>query len=163
MRSPWFFIALCLIFSTFHKPLPASEFDLDWSGHLRANTSLEYYSDDHLLSEIRGDQLFLNGGLDGRLNSSLYWGERTSFNLAYELVLSGGQTREALNEIAVQYPNFSETSLYQSGIPSDDYQLFSLTKVLSEGEDYILYHRLDRLFLDYDVLQLLRLQFLVER
>ena len=150
MRSPWFFFALCLIFSTFHKPLPASEFDLDWSGHFRGNTSFEYYSEDHLLSEIRGDQLFLNGGLDGRLNSSLYWGERTSFNLAYELVLSGGQTREAVNEIAVLYPNFSETFLFQSGIPSDDNQLFSLTKVISEGEEYILYHRLDRLFLAYN-------------
>ncbi len=150
MRSLWFFIAVCLISSTSHKTLSASEFDLEWSGHLRANASLEYYFADHLLSETRGDQLFLNGGLDGRLNSSFYWGDRTSFNLAYELVLSSGQTRKAINEIAAQYPQFSATYLYQSRSPSDDNQLFSLTKVLSEGDDYILYQRLDRLFLAHN-------------
>jgi len=150
MRTSWFFITVCLLFSISQTPLSAEEVDLDWSGHLRANASFEHYFEDHLLAEIRGEQLFLNGGLDGRLNGSLYWGDRTSFNIAYEMVASGGQTRETINELAVFYPDFSETSLYQSGAPSDDNQLFSLTKVVSEGDDYILYHRLDRIFLAYN-------------
>ena len=60
---------------------------------------------------------------------------------------SGGQTRETLNEAAEQNPGILESSLYQSTIPDDDKQLFSLTKIISEGDGYIIYHRLDRLFL----------------
>lgn len=131
-------------------PLSASEADVQWSGHLRGSTVLDYYGEGNFLAMTRGEQLFLNGAADGRLNTSFYLGEFTSFNIDYELVASGGQTRETINEAAEQNPEILESAFYQSTIPNDENQLFSLTKIISEGDDYIIYHRLDRLFLAHE-------------
>jgi hypothetical protein len=131
-------------------PLPASEADVQWSGHLRGSTVLDYYGEGDFLALTRGEQLFLNGAADGRLNMNLYFGEFTSFNIDYELVASGGQTRETINEAAEQNPEILESAFYQSTIPNDENQLFSLTKIISEGDDYVIYHRLDRLFLAHE-------------
>lgn len=128
----------------------ASQFDQDWSGHLRANGLLDHFSADHILALAGGDQNLINGGLDGRLNLSLYWGARASLNFAYEVVLSGGETRKTLNDITFENDELYETLLSRRGAPNDDNQLFSLTGIISETNEYILYHRLDRLFFAYD-------------
>lgn len=128
---------------------PASQFDQVWSGHLRANGLLDNYSDDHILALSSGDQHFINGGLDGRLNLSLYWGERASLNFGYEVVLTGGETRKTLSDLA-RSGDLIDTLLFNRGAPTDDNQLFSLTSIISETDEYIFYHRLDRLFFAYD-------------
>ena len=133
-----------------YQTLSASETTLHWSGHLRANSTFDHHSEDHLLTATGGEQLFLNGGIDGRLNGSFYMGEHASINLAYEAVASGGQTRDATSDILEKFPELGDTLLVQSGVPTDENQFFSLTKVVSEDDSYVLYHRLDRLFLAYD-------------
>ncbi|MBT8353426.1 MAG: hypothetical protein KJO60_02825 [Desulfofustis sp.] len=132
------------------EPLLAAEADWQWSGHLRGSGLLEYYDDGNFLALTRGEQLFLNGSVDGRLNMALYLGEFTNLNIDYEVVGRGGQTRETINEAAEQIPGVLDSTLYQATLPSDDDQLFSLTKIVSEGDDYIVYHRLDRLFLGHE-------------
>ena len=124
--------------------------DWQWSGHLRGAGFLNYYDEGNVLALTRGERLFLNGAADGRLNATLYLGDFTSFNIGYEAVTSWGQTIETINEIAGQNPGILDSPIYQSTIPSDENQFFSLTKIISEGDDYIIYHRLDRLFLVHD-------------
>ena len=128
----------------------ATEQDWQWSGHLRGSGVLDYYDENNFLALNRGEQLFLNGAADGRLNLNFFLGEFTSFNIDYEIVASGGQTRETLNEVAEQNPGIFDSALYQSTIPDDDNQFFSLTRIISEGDDHIVYHRLDRLFLTHE-------------
>ncbi|MEJ2133845.1 MAG: hypothetical protein P8X86_01220, partial [Desulfofustis sp.] len=149
MRIPWLSALSCCLFCV-TEPLSAAEINFDWSGHLRASGLLDCYGEENLLALTAGNRLLINATLDGRLNYSLYWGERTSFNLGYEAVANGGQTRETITELAEQNPGFEQSSLYRSRIPSDENQLFDLTKIISEGDDYILYQRLDRLFFAYD-------------
>lgn len=150
MKIPWLSIALSCGLFCVTEPLSAAEITFDWSGHLRASGVLDYYGEDNLLALTAGNRLLSNATFDGRLNYSLYWGERTSFNLGYEVVANGGQTRETITELAGQNPGFEQSSLYRSRIPSDENQLFDLTKIISEGDDYILYQRLDRLFFASD-------------
>ena len=132
------------------QPLLATEADWQWSGHLRGSGLLDYYKEGNLLAVTRGEQLFLNGAIDGRLNATFYLGEFTTLTIGYEAVASGGQTRETINEITQQNRGILGSPVYQSALPSDDNQLLSLTKIISEGDDYIIYHRLDRLFLAWD-------------
>jgi hypothetical protein len=87
-------VAASLTYLVWIGPLQATEADWQWSGHLRGSIFLDYYDEENFLAQTRGEQLFLNGAADGRLNSSFYLGEFTSFNIDYEVVASGGQTRD---------------------------------------------------------------------
>ncbi len=134
----------------------AAEGAVIWSGHLRGVGSLDYFSADHLLSRSASQSEFINGSVDGRLNLLAYPAERLRFELAYEAVLSGGQTREALYDFFEKNVEASEITLFQRLEPSDDDKFFSLTKIIADEPNYLLYHRLDRLLLswntDYGVL-----------
>ena len=144
-----FTIGVLLILS-FQVDRAVSESEFEWTGHLRASGLAEYYNDDHLLAIEHDDQQFLNGGLDGRLNGSVFVDDRLSFHLAYEAVLNGGQTRAAIADVTKKYHGSGQVLDIQSNVPSDEQQFFSLTKIISETDTYVLYHRLDRLFLAYD-------------
>ena len=152
MRISWLFcvLSLAIVSTPVCISLSFAVSDWEWSGHLRGSIVLDHYSEEHLLALTSGKQWLANGTADGRLNSTFYLGERTNFNLAYELVASGGETWETLQDIEEQNPALQETALLQNRIPTDENQLFSLTKVLSEGDDHVVYHRLDRIFIGYD-------------
>lgn len=137
-----------LLFSDIKAALADSDFT--WSGHVRVNGLIDYHDADHVLAVEHQDQYFINGGLDGRLNGSFYYDDHLSFHAAYEAVLSGGQTRETITDLTDKYQGTGQALDFQSGVPSDEQQFFSLTKVISDEDAYILYHRIDRLFLSYD-------------
>lgn len=140
-----FFLSLCS-----HVGSALSESELEWSGHLRINGSVAYYDNDHVLAVEHDGQDFFNGGLDGRLNGSFYFNDHISFHAAYEAVLSGGQTRQTVADLADKYQGSGQVLDYQSNVPSDEQQFFSLTKVISDEDAYVLYQRIDRLFFSYD-------------
>ena len=121
-----------------------------WNGHLRGVGSIDYFSTDHILSASAGQSEFINGSLDGRLNLMAYPAERLRFELAYEAVLSGGQTREELYDYTSNNPDLSAETLFEPFKPSDDDKFFSLTKTIADEPGYLLYHRLDRLFLSWN-------------
>ena len=145
-----YILVLCSVGVVWFGQLAAAEAEILWSGHLRGTGFVDYYHGDHFLAEFQGNRSFINGALDGRLNSRFHLTELTSFSVSYEAVARAGQTLQTLNDIAKLDPEFVNTALYQRGVPTDDNQLFSLTKVISEGDDYLVYHRLDRLFLAHD-------------
>jgi hypothetical protein len=128
----------------------AAEEPVVWSGHLRGAGSIDYFSTDHLLSTSAGQSNFINGSLDGRLNMISYPADRLRFELAYEVVLTSGQTREALYDYTEKNADTSETALFEPLKPSDDDKFFSLTKIIADETSYLFYQRLDRLFLSWN-------------
>ena len=121
--------------------------ELDYNGHLRAQGSASWYREDDILSKVNGDQLFLDGSVDGRLNATLFFTDRARFELAWEAALAGGDTRRAYAELT---GDTGAASLFRPAVPSDEQQLFSLTRVFTETDDSVGYHRLDRLYLGFD-------------
>ena len=85
--------------------------------------------------------------IDLRLNSAFFLTDHISLELAYEAAGVGEQSRKAISRLA---PDSSYAQLFRESAPSDDYQLFDLTGVSSADEEYIAYHRIDRLFLALD-------------
>lgn len=145
-RSPF----ICLTFLFFSIPASGSDLEFDWSGHLRTAGFLDNYSNNHFLTQTNTDQNFYNLSFDGRINASFYSGERTSFHFAYEAALTGGETRKAISELSAGQGDRDQSLLVQLSIPSDAQQFFSLTKIIAEEDGYLLYHRIDRMFLAYD-------------
>lgn len=126
---------------------PGFSIDLDYNGHLRGQVSGSYYREDDIFARLNGERFFLDGSVDFRLNSRLFFSDQVSFDLAYEAAIAGGDTRQALADLGT---DGGLASLFQPAAPSDDYQLFSLTHVFSESDSSLGYHRLDRLYLSVD-------------
>ncbi len=128
-------------------PFTAAAFDYELGGHLRAQTVISHHDQDSLLAKTGDTTTFFDGAADGRLNSRLFIGDDFSFALAYEIALSGGETRRTLSTFL---PTSPEVHLLSNQRPSDEQQLFSLTDIFTEQDELIGYHRLDRLFFAWD-------------
>lgn len=121
--------------------------DYELTGHVRGQGSLTWYPESHLLSQIDDRQYFFDSAIDFRIDSSFFLSNHISFNLAYEAAAAGGQSRKAISKLP------SENSLaqfFKAAAPTDDQQFFSLTHVFLNDDQYIAYHRIDRLSLALD-------------
>ncbi len=136
-------LAACLL--TLQAPALALDYDL--TGHVRGQGSLAWYPENHLLSRAEDRRSFFDTGVNFRLNSSLFFSNHISFDFAYEAVATGGQSRKAISKLSQDSPL---TQFFKVSAPSDDQQLFSLTHVFSDNNEYIAYHRIDRLLLSLD-------------
>jgi hypothetical protein len=141
-----FCLSLVIVFLQIHQMADASGIEGKWNGQIRVQGSVAGYEKSHIL-DLTGDTgPFRDGALDARLNGTLFVGDRLTFETHYEAVLSGGQSREALGELTRLIPGGAPL---MSGPPSDDRRLFSLTHVISDDENRLMYHRLDRLSATY--------------
>ncbi len=120
----------------------ASGIEGKWNGQIRVQGSVAGYKDSHILGLTGDTGPFLDGALDARLNGTLFVGDRLTFEAHYEAVLSGGQSRETLGELPGLIQDSAPLII---GPPSDDRRLFSLTHVITDSENRLMYHRLDRL------------------
>ncbi len=119
--------------------------EAEWAARIQLNTSVEYYHNDELLAKIQEHNRFSNGALDARVNGSVYLSDAISLHAAYEII---GQTRKTIPEITdTGLP--LRSSLFITSRQKNNDTLFSLTKVLEQNEEYVLYHRIDRLFFSY--------------
>jgi len=134
-------LAVLLSFWLLFSPFPVSALEYEFSGHLRGQSSLSWYQENHLLSVAEDQQLFLDGSSDLRLNSAFFLTDHISLELAYEAAGVGGQSRKAIAKLV---PDSSYAQLFRVSAPSDDQQLFDLTGVLSTDEEYIAYHRIQQ-------------------
>jgi len=147
-RAHWGgWVALLIILQAGAAP---GKSDFTWSGHLRANASAGHYDAEQVLARSQDQNLFYDGGADFRLNASYYANDRLSFHAAYEAVFTGGQTRGAIADLSENLPAAAQDLVLQADTPSDQGQFFSLSKVIAEEDDYILYHRIDRLYASYE-------------
>ncbi|SHK05451.1 hypothetical protein SAMN02745216_02786 [Desulfatibacillum alkenivorans DSM 16219] len=117
-----------------------------WGGHLRAQGSSSWYGKPHVLEYVGDTGPLADGGFDGRLNGSLFAGEHLTLEAQYQAAFTGGESRRQIWRLAQGFPTAQSLA---AGAPSDEHRLFSLTGVLEENEDCLLYHRLDRLSATY--------------
>ncbi|MGA7827163.1 MAG: hypothetical protein WCA04_05860, partial [Geobacteraceae bacterium] len=121
-------------------------FKADWGGYLKARGMASWPATDTLY-DLVGRGAYLDGSLDGRLKSELYFGDFATFETHYEMVLSGGDTRKKNSELTRLFPSLAAQGFIENRIPEDDRRLMDLTSVISENDDLVLYHRIDRLVL----------------
>ena len=125
---------------------PAADISGQWGGHVRLQGSTAWYDSTHLVTLSRDTGSYCDGSVDARLTGTLFAGPRLTLDVHYEAVFSGGETRKAFRALIQDVP---QATSYFSGPPSDDRRLFSLTHVITEKDDRVAYHRLDRLSATY--------------
>ncbi len=120
----------------------------EWGGHLRLRGMLAWPDDESVYNRV-GTGTWIDGAGELRLKNRLFFSDWGIFETHYELFLSGGDTREKGRELARILPERFDGGLELSGTrPIDDNRrLLDLTEVIDEEEQWVLYHRLDRLFL----------------
>ena len=120
--------------------------DADWGGYLKARGAASWPAADSLY-DIVGRGTYLDGSLEGRLKGEVYFGEFATFETHYEMVLSGGDTRRKSMALVRLFPALAAQGIIGTRIPEDNRRLFDLTSIISESDDLVLYHRIDRLAL----------------
>ena len=97
--------------------------------------------------QLVGGGPYLDHSMESRLKGELQYKEWAAFETHYEMVSSGGDTREKTAALARRFPMTGLVKAFSSNVPDDGFRLMDLTAIISEAEDRILYHRLDRMAL----------------
>ncbi|MEH6548944.1 MAG: hypothetical protein V7744_03070 [Pseudomonadales bacterium] len=106
------------------------------SGHLKGQYLVGSYPDDSLYRELIGTP---SHDLNGDLRLLIDGGKsQWSWQADYQMIYRSGDTLELSRLLA---GNFA--------IPSDQYRLMDLTHVISDDEDSVWVHRLDRLYVGF--------------
>ncbi|MCF6290954.1 MAG: hypothetical protein L3J03_08175 [Desulfobacterales bacterium] len=114
---------------------------MEWGGHLTVRAGLSRPGADSFYAPV-GTGDFIDNQIEFRLKNLLYIGNHASLETHYELLWSGGDTRRKQNQLGRSTPGVSA-----AGPEDDRLRLFDLSYRLSEDNDQLLYHRLDRLVL----------------
>jgi hypothetical protein len=117
-----------------------------WGGHLRGIGTLTYPDNRSIYQVVDADAPFVDGQVELRLKNDLSFGSAWSLETHYELVGLRGDTLEKSNQARKALPSAAASALpgSQAAI-TDNRRVMNLTHILSEGEAYVVYHRLDRL------------------
>ncbi|MDO9528098.1 MAG: hypothetical protein Q7J27_02955 [Syntrophales bacterium] len=120
--------------------------DKEWGGHVKVRGSVSLPDNESYFKEV-GTDPYYDGDTEVRLKSKLSYGEAVDFVAHYEAVFSGGDTWRKEKALQRLYPGVFGSGLYTSSSTSDKRRLMDLTKTIDEDDNYISYHRLDRLYL----------------
>jgi hypothetical protein len=123
-----------------------ASFNNQWGGHVKVRGSVSWPDNESYFKDV-GTGPYYDGHTELRLKSKLSWGEVADFVAHYEAVFSGGDTRRKEKALERLYPGIFGSGLYASSFTSDKRRLFDLTKTIDQDDNYISYHRLDRLYL----------------
>ncbi|MFC1877727.1 hypothetical protein ACFL2E_10730 [Thermodesulfobacteriota bacterium] len=121
-----------------------SDIDMDWGGHLRAISSVSFLEEDSIY-QYADTGPYSDGQFELRVKNQIYLGPRWSMQTHYELVGLGGDTYENTQHLEQELPPHLEGYLPSSQGTNDDRRFFNLTRQITEEENYLVYHRLDRL------------------
>ncbi|MCB2186705.1 MAG: hypothetical protein KQJ78_09825 [Deltaproteobacteria bacterium] len=122
---------------------------MTWGGHWKLRGGVSLYDSDALTPDLV-DQPYYDGYTELRLKNEITPGPGLRFVTHYELALSGGDTRRRLLNPLPGSQNVLSGGLLAPRTLNDRRRLLNLTWTLDEGDSYVLYNRLDRLFLDWD-------------
>ena len=118
--------------------------DSTWGGHLKARGSISRIEEQSIYGIIDAGAYF-DGAFDGRLTNRTFFNDQLYIEAHYEILLSGGDTRDTQTELTRRIPWLFESSAFLTPNTDDDRRFMDLTHILRERDDYILTHRLDRL------------------
>jgi hypothetical protein len=119
---------------------------LELGGHIKVRGSVSWPDDESVFKPV-GTGTYYDGDAEGRLKNRLFLGKWGYFETHYEAVLSGGDTWKKGKELERLFPGLFKDGLLLNHPLEDDRRLLDLTKTIHEGDNYTLYHRLDRLSL----------------
>jgi len=119
----------------------------EWGGHIKVRGSVSW-PEDGSYYDLTGTDTPFDGSIEGRLKNRLYFGSAVYLDTHYEMILSGGDTRKKQKELEHDFPG-SALETFWTGEVKDDRRLLDLSKTITDRDDYVLYHRLDRLALTY--------------
>jgi hypothetical protein len=123
--------------------------EIRWGGYLKARGSLSWVESDSILGSVDAGR-YVDGDLEGRLkNTILGAGGRIYLETHYEAVLLGGDTWRNQRQLQDLYPGVFGEDVFLIRPLQDDRQLMDLSAVIKENDNYVLYHRLDRLALTF--------------
>ncbi|MFC1858510.1 hypothetical protein ACFL9U_10880 [Thermodesulfobacteriota bacterium] len=117
-----------------------------WGGHLKVIGTASWPGEESFFHLVDTGSYY-DGDVDFRLKNKLYFSSGSYLDTHYELIFSFGDTIRNLSLLETQYPDFINWELIPGLKFNDNRRLMDLTGVIAEGNDYILYHRLDRLSL----------------
>ena len=121
----------------------AKDFDAEWGGHLRLRGDAGW-PDDRSVYAPSGTDPLVDGSVDLRLKSRVFWGEDVDLDVHYEFIATGGDTRQTAVALAGGVPPSVLTSI---STVNDRRRLMDLTATVDQGSGHVAYHRLDRLAL----------------
>ncbi len=117
----------------------------EWGGYVKCRGVVSW-PDDKSFYRFVGTETSYDGSAEGRLKNRIYIGASLSFDTHYEAILTGGDRWRKEQKLERLFTGiFEEGSLTRE--VEDDRRLMDLTKVISDDDDSIFYHRLDRLSL----------------
>lgn len=120
--------------------------DDQWGGHIKIRGSVLWPDEESYFQPVGADQYY-DGHTEMRLKSKLFFGKWGNFETHYEAILSGGDSRRKGKALELLYPNLFSSGVIARDSISDKRRLMDLTKSIDEDDNYIIYHRLDRLCL----------------
>lgn len=120
--------------------------NLEWGGHVKMQGRLSDVDDRSIFKYVETGY-FADGACDFRLINKVFLGNSVTIEAHYEAVLSGGDTRRRTNALMQTFSAEPQWILAFGSAINDEHRLMDLTKTIEEDDDYIFYHRLDRLLL----------------
>jgi hypothetical protein len=125
-----------------------SGIQMQWGGHARVIGTVTAVAEDSLYARV-DDGPYTDGQAEWRLKNRIDVGSRWSVETHYELVASGGDTQKNTRALLAEFSGSPPPVLFVNQPINDDRRLFDLTHVLTETDDTLVYHRLDRLNLTW--------------
>ena len=120
----------------------------EWGGHARIIGTATAVDGDSIYGQV-DDGPYIDGQAEWRQKNRLNIGSHWTMETHYELVASGGDTRQTSQSLLADLPGSTSSTLFINQPVNDDWRLLDLTHVLTETNDYLVYHRLDRLNLTW--------------
>lgn len=120
----------------------------EWGGHIRVIGTLSH-PDDQSVYQFTDTDTFFDRQAELRLNHQLFMGTKWTLETHYEIVGQQGDTLKNNNRLRSLLPTPTSDRLVGDETLDDDRRLMNLTRPINDGDDYAVYHRLDRLNLAY--------------
>jgi hypothetical protein len=130
------------------QAVSSSEVSMDWGGHIRTIGTLSY-PDDQSVYQFTDNDTFMDGQAELRLNHQLCMGAKWMLETHYEMVGRQGDTLKNNKRLRSVLPASTADRLLASVTMDDGRRLMNLTRSITDGDDYSIYHRLDRFNLTY--------------
>ncbi len=120
--------------------------ETEWGGHLKLRGTASWVDDETIFQPV-GTGTYYDGSAEGRLNNRFFLGQWGYVDTHYEIVFLGGDAWQGAKELGQLFPGLVDNALLFIRPVSDDTRFLDLTGIIKETDDYVLYHRIDRLAL----------------
>ncbi len=127
---------------------PPASVDARWGGHLKLRGTLADVEERSLYG-LTDAGSYADGAFEGRLTNRTFFSDSLYGEAHYELLVSGGDTRETQQELGRRFPLLPSGRDYLTSGIEDDRRFLDLTHTLRGRERHLITHRIDRLFMAF--------------